>query len=173
MSTEHNEATRDTGQVRGAGVVADHASHPLFLPLIFVGGLIFGIGLAHSQMARPEIVLAFLQLQDFGLLFVMGGASVVAGITVWGLTLSGREAPLTGTQFGRRLKSLDRNAVIGGSLFGIGWGLSGICPGAAYASFGIGNYLILYGIAGMFIGAYAQGHLRTVQTRVTDVVTSD
>lgn len=170
MSAKEEPVT-DGGQ--GAGLVADHESHPAFLPLIFVGGLVFGVGLAHSQMARPEIVLAFLQFQDFGLAFVMGGASVVVGITFWGLTLSGRQAPLTGTQFGRRLKSLDRNAVVGGGVFGIGWGLSGICPGAAYASVGIGNYIMLYGIAGMFIGAYLQGHLRETKTLVRGAVTSD
>jgi len=58
----------------GVGVIADHESHPLFLPLVFVGGAVFGVGLAVSQMARPEIVLEFLQFRDFGLVFVMGGA---------------------------------------------------------------------------------------------------
>ncbi len=144
----------------GAGVVADHESHPLFLPLVFLGGSVFGVGLAMSRMARPEIVLEFLQFRDFGLVFVMGGASVVVGIAFWALTLSGRSAPLTGKRFGRRLKSMDRDVVVGGGVFGIGWGLSGICPGAAYASLGIGNVVILYGVAGMFLGAYLQGYLR-------------
>jgi len=144
----------------GAGVVADHESHPLFLPLVFVGGAVFGVGLAVSQMARPEIVLEFLQFRDLGLVFVMGGASVVVGITFWALTKSGRSAPLTGRRFSRRLKSMDRDVMIGGGIFGVGWGLSGICPGAAYASLGIGNVVILYGVAGMFIGAYLQGYLR-------------
>jgi len=144
----------------GAGVVADHESHPLFLPLVFLGGAVFGVGLALSQMARPEIVLEFLQFRDFGLAFVMGGASVVVGVTFWALTLSGRSAPLTGKRFGRRLKSMDRDVIVGGGVFGVGWGLSGICPGAAYASLGIGNVVILYGIAGMFVGAYLQGYLR-------------
>jgi len=118
----------------GAGVIADHESHPLFLPLVFVGGAVFGVGLAVSQMARPEIVLEFLQFRDFGLVFVMGGASAVAGVTFWALTRSGRSAPLTGKRFGRRLKSMDRDVIVGGGIFGAGWGLSGICPGAAYAS---------------------------------------
>ncbi len=144
----------------GAGIVAEHESHPLFMPLVFLGGAVFGIGLAMSRMARPEIVLEFLQFRDFGLIFVMGGASVVVGLAFWGLTLSGRSAPLTGKRFGRRLKSMDRDVVVGGGVFGIGWGLSGICPGAAYASLGIGNVVILYGVLGMFIGAYLQGYLR-------------
>ncbi len=157
----------------GAGVVAEHEGHPLFLPLIFLGGFIFGIGLAVSQMARPEIVLEFLQFDDFGLLFVMGGAAAVTGIAFWGLTLSGRSAPMTGYRFGRRLKTMDTNVVIGGGLFGVGWGISGICPGAAYASIGIGNVVMFYGIAGMFIGAYLQGYLREARTSSGSPVTSD
>ncbi|MFC6754702.1 DUF6691 family protein [Halorubrum tibetense] len=157
----------------GAGVVADHESHPLFLPLVFLGGAVFGVGLAVSQMARPEIVLEFLQFRDFGLAFVMGGASVVVGVTFWALTLSGRSAPLTGKRFGRRLKSLDRDFVVGGGVFGVGWGLSGICPGAAYASLGIGNVVILYGVAGMFLGAYLQGYLRESRTETPAAATAD
>ena len=159
--------------MQGSGVVADHEGHPLFLPLVFFGGFIFGVGLALSQMARPEIVLEFLQFDDFGLVFVMGGASVVVAATFWGLTLSGRTAPMTGTQFGRRLKSMDRDVVVGGGIFGIGWGVSGICPGAAYASLGIGNVIILYGIAGMFVGAYLQGYLREARSSTPATVSSD
>lgn len=145
---------------------ADHEAHPLFLPLIFLGGAVFGVGLAVSRMAQPEIVLEFLQFRDLGLLFVMGGASVVVGLAVLPLTRSGRSAPLTGTPYARRVKEMDSTVVIGGGIFGVGWGLSGICPGAAYASLGIGNLPILYGIAGMFIGAYVQGYARELGTRI-------
>jgi uncharacterized protein len=143
----------------------------LFLPVIYLGGLIFGIGLAISGMAKPEVVLDFLQFEDFGLLFVMGGAAIVTGITFAVATRYLDRAPLTGDTYKRRLKSFDRNVVIGGSIFGLGWGLSGICPGAAYASVGIGNYPILWAIAGMFIGAYAQGYWRTLRSTTAETVT--
>jgi len=139
---------------------ADHDESPWFLPLVFVGGFIFGIGLAVSQMARPEIVLAFLQFSDFGLVFVMGGAAAVVSLVFWTASSSACTAPLSGRRYTRRLKSMDKDVIVGGSVFGVGWGLSGICPGAAYASLGIGNIVILYGIAGMFVGAYLQGYLR-------------
>jgi uncharacterized membrane protein YedE/YeeE len=130
------------------------------MPAIFVGGLVFGLGLAVSGMARPEVVLDFLQFEDFGLLFVMGGAAVVTGVTFFVATNSLERAPLTGEAYTRRLKEFDRNVVLGGAVFGVGWGVSGICPGAAYASLGVGNVPILWAIAGMFLGAYAQGLLR-------------
>lgn len=129
--------------------------------VIYVGGLLFGAGLAVSGMTRPEVVLDFLQFQDFGLLFVMGGAAVVAGSIFALATRYLDRAPLTARTYTRHAKSFDQNVVIGGSIFGVGWGLSGICPGAAFASFGIGNYPILWAIVGMFLGAYAQGYVRS------------
>ncbi|MFB6120722.1 MAG: DUF6691 family protein [Halobacteriaceae archaeon] len=135
--------------------------HPLFMPVILLGGLVFGFGLAVSRMTHPEVVLNFLQFDDLGLAFVMGGAALVAGVAFAVATRWDRTAPLTGRPYRRRVKDLDANVVVGGVTFGVGWGLSGICPGAAYASLGIGNYPILWGIAGMFLGAYAQGVWRS------------
>ena len=131
------------------------------MPLILVGGLIFGFGLAYSHMARPEVVLDFLQFDDFGLLFVMFGAAIVTGIGFAVMPRIRDGAPLTGDRYERRLKSFDRNVLIGGGIFGVGWGLSGICPGAAYASLGIGNVTILWALVGMFAGAYLQGVWRS------------
>ncbi len=107
-------------------------------------------------MARPEVVLDFLQFEDFGLLFVMvGGAAVTAVVS--SQSACSTEAPLTGRPYERREKSFDRNVLVGGTVFGVGWGLSGICPGAAYASLGIGNMTILWALAGMFVSAHLQG----------------
>lgn len=146
-------------------MTADQRS-PLFLPVIYLGGLVFGLGLAVSGMARPEVVLDFLQFEDFGLLFVMGGAAVVTAIAFAVAMGHLDRAPLTATEYTRRVKELDRNVVVGGAVFGAGWGLSGLCPGAAYAGVGIGNYPVLLGVAGMFLGAYAQGYVRS--TRASD-----
>ncbi|SIR91589.1 hypothetical protein SAMN05421858_4498 [Haladaptatus litoreus] len=144
--------------------MSDANRNRLFLPIIYLGGLVFGFGLAVSGMAKPEIVLDFLQFKDFGLLFVMGGAAAVTGITFAVATRYLDRAPLTAREYTRRLKEFDRNVLFGGAIFGIGWGISGICPGAAYASFGIGNYSILWAIAGMFLGAYVQGYVRSFGT---------
>ncbi|WP_129116778.1 YeeE/YedE family protein [Halegenticoccus tardaugens] len=132
-----------------------------FVAVILVGGLAFGFGLGYSHMARPEVVLDFLRFEDFGLLFVMGGAALVTGSTFAIATRYLESAPLTGDAYRRRLKEFDRDVVAGGAVFGVGWGISGICPGAAYASLGVGNLPILWAVAGMFLGAYAQGYWRT------------
>jgi uncharacterized membrane protein YedE/YeeE len=148
--------------------------HPLFVPVVLLGGLVFGFGLGFSHMARPEVVLDFLQFEDLGLLFVMGGAAVVSGLGFVIVPRLRDRAPLTGSVYRRRLKSFDRNVLVGGVVFGVGWGLSGICPGAAYASLGIGNWPILWAIAGMFLGAYAQGYWRSLRDdAAADAVTAD
>ncbi len=155
---------------------ATRKGHPLRLPVVFLGGLIFGFGLGLSRMVRPEVVLDFLQLEDLGLLFVMGGAALISGLAFFWGTYSGRRAPLTGLPYTRMLRPLQRHVVIGGVIFGLGWGLSGVCPGAAYASLGVGNYPILWAIGGMFLGAYLLALVEARRARPsspTSPVTSD
>jgi len=125
---------------------------------ILLGGGLFGYGLAWSAMARPEVVLSFLQLRDLGLLLVMAAALV---ITTIGFRLAPRlrQTTLLGLPFSHEVKPMLAGTVPGAVIFGVGWGLSGMCPGAAVASVGIGNAPILIGLAGMFLGAYLQGLL--------------
>jgi len=146
--------------------------HPLFLPLVLVCGLIFGFGLGVSHMARPEVVLDFLTFVDAGLLFVLLGGSLVAGIGFFLIPRLRTNAPLTGRHYTRRLKSFDTNVLVGGVVFGVGWGLSGVCPGAAYASLGVGNWPIRYAIAGMVLGAYGQGVWRSRGQATTSPATT-
>ena len=147
--------------------MSSDSRNPLFMPVIVIGGALFGFGLAHSGMAKPEIVLDFLQLQDLGLVFVMGGAAAVTATTITVATRYLGHAPLTGERYGKREKTFDRSVLLGGVVFGVGWGISGLCPGSAYASLGIGNLPILIGIAGMFLGAYAQGYWRSYRENTT------
>lgn len=125
--------------------------------IILFGGIVFGLGLALSGMAQQERILGFLQFRDFGLLFLMGGG---VGITALAYQLGPRllQKPWRG-HFEPFLARLHSRTFVGAILFGIGWGISGICPGSALTSLGLGNYPILLGIAGMFLGAYAQGFL--------------
>lgn len=129
--------------------------------VIYVGGLVFGFGLAVSEMTHMEVVLSFLRLEDLGLALLMAVASLVAG-TVFALLPRVRSrAPIGGGIYERRIRSFDTRVLAGGALFGLGWGLSGVCPGAAYASLGVGNLPVLWGIGGMFVGAYVQGVVRS------------
>ncbi|WP_431025688.1 DUF6691 family protein [Halomonas sp. H5] len=104
----------------------------------YIAGLLFGLGLAISGMTDPARVLGFLDIAgawDPTLMFVLGGAVLTTFIgyrLVWR-----RGAPLVGNAF--RLptrQDIDARLIAGSALFGIGWGLSGYCPGPAFASLG-------------------------------------
>lgn len=103
-------------------------------------GLLFGIGLIVAGMANPGKVLAFLDLAgawDPSLAFVMMGAISVSGTAF--LLLRGRTQSFFGLDIQwPTLQMLDRRLVIGSLLFGIGWGLAGICPGPALVLVGSG-----------------------------------
>ena len=121
-------------------------------------GVIFGFGLAYSTMVKPEVVLAFLRFQDFGLLLVLGGAVVVTGIA-YHLLPRVMARPVFGGAFGKHPSEMTKRTLGGAALFGVGWGLSGVCPGPAIAGVGVGNWPLLLAILGMFAGAYVQGFL--------------
>jgi len=124
--------------------------------VLFIGGIVFGFGLALGGMSKPEIVLSFLQLKDFGLIVLMGGATGVAFIAI-NIVPRFLDKPVLGGEFKPRTRTLSRNTLIGAAVFGVGWGLSGQCPGSAISSLGIGNLPVLLGIAAMFLGAYVMG----------------
>jgi uncharacterized membrane protein YedE/YeeE len=135
------------------------------LVVIFVGGLLFGFGLAVSNMVEQEIVLGFVQLRDLGLAVTMGGALLITA-PIYQLTARFRKPPPMGTTFERFGRRVTARHVVGGVIFGIGWGLSGVCPGSAIASIGVGNWPILSAVAGMLLGAYLQGALMSRSAEV-------
>lgn len=123
----------------------------------FLCGLIFGVGLLISGMANPEKVLGFLDLSqawDPSLAFVMIGA---IGVGIIGFTLvKGRKRALCGVPVLLPDNNrVDRALVVGAVLFGLGWGLAGICPGPSLvllgAGVGKGLLFVLSMLAGMWI----------------------
>jgi len=128
------------------------------LIVALITGILFGFGLAYSAMVKPEVILAFLRFQDLGLLFVLGGAVVVTGLAYYVLPRL-MTKPLFGAAFGRHPSEMSRRTIGGAALFGVGWGLSGVCPGPAIAGLGVGNWPVVLAILGMLAGAYVQGFL--------------
>lgn len=102
----------------------------------YIAGLIFGLGLTISGMTDPARVLGFLDIAgawDPTLIFVLGGA-VATNFIGYRLVLR-RLHPIFGERFQLPTRQdLDSRLIVGASLFGIGWGLSGYCPGPAFAS---------------------------------------
>jgi uncharacterized protein len=104
----------------------------------FLIGIIFGTGIALSGMANPAKVLNFFDIAgswDPSLAFVMGGALLVTFIG-YRLVLP-RKAPLFDSSFHLPTsKLIDARLVGGAAIFGLGWGISGFCPGGALPALG-------------------------------------
>jgi uncharacterized protein len=119
-------------------------------------GALFGFGLSLSGMVQPEVVLSFLRFEDWGLMLVMGGAVLVVLLAYQGAPrLLAR--PLLGGRFGTHPSAWNRDTALGAALFGVGWGLCGVCPGPALAGLGTGNLDLLWALGGIALGALAQG----------------
>jgi uncharacterized protein len=129
---------------------------PMAFLAVLAGGVLFGFGLALSTMIQPEVVLSFLRLQDLGLLLVLGGAATVA-MLAYQLAPRVMRRPVLAGEFGAHASSLNRDTLAGAAIFGVGWGLSGVCPGPAVAGLGAGNWPLLLALTGILAGAYVQG----------------
>ncbi|MBV8035268.1 DUF6691 family protein [Roseateles sp.] len=119
-----------------------------------LAGLVFGLGLIVSGMAQPAKVLGFLDLAgawDPSLAFVMAGA-IAVGLPAFALAMRRRESFL-GLQMQLPTSTrVDRRLVGGSLLFGIGWGLAGLCPGPALVVAGSGEPKALAFVAAMVAG---------------------
>jgi uncharacterized membrane protein YedE/YeeE len=102
----------------------------------FIAGLLFSLGLIFSGMTNPENIFGFLDITgdwNPSLAFVLLSAVIVTGIgyrLVWK-----RSAPMYEVEFSvPTSRILDKRLIIGSAVFGVGWGLVGLCPGPALAS---------------------------------------
>ncbi len=123
---------------------------------VLAAGALFGFGLALSTMIRPEVVLSFLRFQDFGLMLVMG-SGVLVTLLAYRFVPRLLQQPLLGGSFHTHPSAWNADTAKGAALFGIGWGLCGVCPGPAIAGLGAGNWSLLWALAGIALGALVQG----------------
>ncbi len=120
-----------------------------------LAGLLFGAGLTLSGMVNPAVVLGFLDLAgnwNPALLFVMIGALAVALPGYW--LLQGRKPVFAAEQIVPTRRDIDRPLILGAVLFGVGWGIAGICPGPSIALFGIKPVSAAIFVLAMTAGIY-------------------
>ncbi|MEO5805502.1 YeeE/YedE family protein [Devosia sp.] len=133
-------------------------------------GLVFGAGIALSGMANPAKVLNFFDIAgawDPSLAVVMASALVIAA-TGYRFVLR-RDKPIVEARFhlptGRKL---DVPLVAGSAIFGIGWGISGFCPGGAIPALGLGEISAWAFVAAMLVGIFSARAIRiALDQRVT------
>jgi len=124
------------------------------LPVAYIVGLIFGLGISLSGMANPAKVINFFDIAgtwDPSLAFVMGGGVLV---TFFGYRwVLARPKPLFESNFAMPTRNDIDFKLIGGSLiFGVGWGIAGVCPGGALPALGTGNGMVILFVAALLVG---------------------
>ena len=136
---------------------------PRALFFVLASGVLFGFGLALSTMVKPEVVIAFLLWRDMGLLLVLGGAAAVTFVA-YRFAPRVMRKPWAGSEFLKHPSEMAPRTIAGAAIFGVGWGLCGVCPGPAIAGLGVGNWPLLIALAGLAAGAYVQGRFFATRT---------
>jgi len=138
-----------------------------------ISGMIFGIGLALAGMLNPAKVAGFLDifgLWDPSLMLVMAGGIMVNAAGYF-LFMRGGQSSFSQSSFSRpffaksfslpEARQIDRKLIIGSGLFGMGWGLAGLCPGPVIASIGLDPAGIFPFLAVMLAGLKLGSLIRT------------
>jgi uncharacterized membrane protein YedE/YeeE len=119
-----------------------------------LAGLIFGLGLILSGMANPAKVLGFLDLGggwDPSLGLVMAGA-IAVGCVAFAVARR-RTVSILGAEMKlATARDIDRRLVLGSTLFGVGWGIAGFCPGTGLVALGMGTSKAAWFVAAMLAG---------------------
>jgi uncharacterized protein len=131
------------------------------LLVIITSGILFGLGLSVSEMVNPARVLGFLNILgpwDPTLIFVMAGALTVA---VPGFQYARlMHKPFLAVSFSMPgKKDLDKKLILGAVIFGIGWGLAGICPGPSLVALNSLDMKVVWFVLSMLVGIVAHDKL--------------
>ncbi|MGY0614513.1 DUF6691 family protein [Vibrio sp. FJH11] len=131
-------------------------NNTIFRIAALVSGILFGLGMAVSGMIDPDKVIGFLDISgnwDPSLAFVMGGALAVF-MPSYFLIIKPRKQSVSGAEMCTPTNTkIDARLLSGAAIFGLGWGLAGICPGPAVASLALGNVSIVLFFVAMLAGS--------------------
>lgn len=134
--------------------------HPLWYNIKYIlVGIAFGIILVKSEVISWFRIQEMFRLQNFHMYGVIGTAVVTGIISVW-LIKKFKLKTIHGEQVNFHPKPFNKGQVIGGLLFGMGWAITGACPGPLYAQVGTGAIIILVVIGSAIAGTWLYGLLR-------------
>lgn len=120
-------------------------------------GTVFGFVLSRSGAADYNYIQTMLLFENIQLYGIMGTAVVLTVAGIWFIKRGGRT--VAGAPISIELKPLHRGNVVGGLLFGIGWSMSGMCPGPILVNLGEGKIYAFATLVGALVGAGAFGAL--------------
>lgn len=128
------------------------------LKYLFVG-IIFGVLLVKSEIISWFRIQEMFKLQSFFMYGVIGSAIVVGAISIW-LIKRFNVKTIYGEPIVISDKAYDKGQIWGGLLFGLGWAITGACPGPIYAQIGTGATVVVVTLLSAIAGTYCYGYFR-------------
>lgn len=131
---------------------------PQYLPVALIG-TIFGIVLTKSQVISWFRVQSMFRFEEAHMYLVISSAIVTGAISLWIIRRFNLKT-IQGEPVTVKTKPYQKGVIYGGIIFGLGWAITGACPGPIYAQIGGGEVLALVTFAGALIGAYLYAYLQ-------------
>lgn len=137
--------------------------HPWWYNLKYLAvGLVFGIVFVKAEVISWFRIQEMFRLQSFHMFGVIGTAVVVGAVSVW-LIKKFKVKTIHGEEIDFHDKKFNKGQIIGGLIFGLGWAMTGACPGPLFAQIGSGflvvSVVLLSAIAGTWVYGYFREHL--------------
>ena len=120
-------------------------------------GMAFGIVFVKAEIISWFRILEMFRLESFHMYGVIGSAVVVGMISVW-LIKKFKIKTIYGEPITFNTKTFNKGQIYGGLLFGLGWGITGACPGPLYAQIGSGAYVIVVTLLSAIAGTWVYGY---------------
>src|SRR5262245_2030480 len=134
-------------------------------PVVFtLFGVLFGFVRSRGRVTDYDVIAAMFRLAEVHLFGVIGSAIATTALGFWLLRRAGNTT-MSGTPIEVRRKPWQRGAIWGGLLLGAGWALSGACPGTSLAQLGEGKVVALFTVAGILLGTYLYGWIRSAPSQ--------
>ncbi len=122
-------------------------------------GIFFGITFVKAEVVSWFRIQEMFRLQSFHMYGVIGTAVIVGAISVW-LIRKFKVKTIYGEQIEFHPKKFNKGQIIGGITFGLGWALTGACPGPMFAQIGTGAFAIVVTLLSAIAGTWVYGYLR-------------
>lgn len=124
-----------------------------------VTGILFGIVFVKAEVISWFRIQEMFRLQSFHMYGIIGSAIVVGIISIW-LIKKFQIKAIDGTPITFTPKTFNKGQVIGGLIFGLGWGLTGACPGPLFAQIGAGATVVIVVLLSAIAGTWVYGRFR-------------
>ena len=124
-----------------------------------LSGVYFGVILVKSEVASWFRIQAMFRFEEAHMYLIIGSAVGVAALSVWLIRRLGLRS-IDGAPPAWKAKPFTKGTIVGGVIFGMGWAVTGACPGPIYAQVGGGEWMALYTLAGGLVGALLYAWLR-------------